>query len=123
MFLFWEPILWNVTMIDLFLEGNIINFNMYILLGFIIFLIGFFGLLLYKDSLIFCLISVELMMVGLNYTLIFIGALLNNFFCQILFLIILTLTAAETAIGLSLVLLYHKLYLTTSLRFLKFFNF
>ena len=58
------------------------------------------------------------MLVGLNFSIIFIGAFLNQPFCQILVLILLTLAAAETALGLSLVLMYYKLYKTTSIQIL-----
>lgn len=116
--LFWEPILWNTTAIVLYIEHQVLNIGALIFLGYLIFIIGLFGLIYYRFSLLYCLISIEVMLVGLNFSIIFIGAFLHQPFCQILVLILLTLAAAETALGLSLVLMYYKLYKTTSIQIL-----
>jgi NADH-quinone oxidoreductase subunit K len=115
----WEPILWNMDSTSLYLEQNIINLLTLISLGYLIFFIGFLGLLVYKGSLIFCLISIELMLISLNFAIIFIGIYIHVNFTQIFVFILLTLAAAETAIGLVLILFYHKLYTTTSLQILN----
>lgn len=116
--LFWEPLLWNTNGLTIFIEHQLLNISALICLGYLIFFIGIFGLIYYRFSLLYCLISIEVMLVGLNFSIIFIGNLLNQPFCQILVLILLTLAAAETALGLSLVLLYYKLYKTTSIQIL-----
>jgi NADH-quinone oxidoreductase subunit K len=116
--LFWEPILWNSNAANLYIEHQILNIGALICLGYLIFFIGIFGLVYYRFSLLYFLISVEVMLVGLNFSTLFIGALLHQPFCQIFVLMLLTLAAAETALGLSLVLLYYKLYKTTSIQVL-----
>jgi NADH-quinone oxidoreductase subunit K len=120
--LYWEPIIWNTSASNLYIEYNILTLTNLICLGFLLFIIGLFGLLFNKGSLIFCLISIELIFVGLNFILIFIGNLINFLTCQIFVLILLTLAASETALGLCLIIMYHNLYTNTTLRLLKNFN-
>jgi NADH-quinone oxidoreductase subunit K len=122
--LIWEPLLWNTNSLELYIDHKpIINFISLICLGYLVFFIGFIGFFFFKGSLLFCLITIELMFVGLNFLIIFLGFYLQFFFSQLFVLCLLTLSAAETAIGLSLLLLYHKQYLTTTLRLLKTYNY
>ena len=122
-FIPWEPIIWNSQALDLYVDRYLLNLGGLIYLGYFIGFIGFLGLFLYRQSILYCLLSIELFLIGLNVAIIFIGALIDQPFCQVFVLILLTLAAAETALGLSLVLLHHKLYNTTTFIFLHRFNF
>lgn len=54
------------------------------------------------------LISIEIMMLGLNFNLILLSFLWNDFYGQIYALCFLAITAAETAIGLGLLILLYR---------------
>lgn len=122
--LFWEPIIWQY-------DSNVLNYiyqdyldflthNFELLFtGYFLFLIGVTGLLLPSMSVLYVLLSVELIFLGINIVFIAIGNL--NFIIQmpIYVLLILTLAAAETAVMLSLIFLYHRLAQTTSITFLN----
>jgi NADH:ubiquinone oxidoreductase subunit K len=117
--MFWEPILWNITTDYLSYFNNSVNFLtvfINIILGQIIMLIGFFGIIKRVTSILLVLISLELTLLGINFSIIFIGLLLNQPLCLIISLLLLIMSAVETAIGLSLVFLYHKAFNTTSLK-------
>jgi NADH-quinone oxidoreductase subunit K len=112
--IFWEPIIWDYTVIELFVEYKFFNNLNYIFLGFWMYLCGFLGIFLKRKSILFSLISIELMLMGVNVMFLFIGKLLYYPFCQLIVLVLVFLGAAETAIGLTLVLLFYSKYGTTS---------
>jgi NADH-quinone oxidoreductase subunit K len=122
--MFWEPIIWNIFNVDFyFLEGQLNFFEIYclvlnILLGQLLILIGLFGIIRRFFSLLLVLLSLELALLGINFMTVLIGLLINQPVCLILSLIFLVLAAVETSLGLSLVYLYHKAFLSTSLSFL-----
>jgi NADH:ubiquinone oxidoreductase subunit K len=117
--MFWEPILWNtflgvVEYINT--SFNSVNVFINILLGQIIMFIGIIGIIRRVTSILLVLISLELTLLGINFSIIFVGLLLNQPLCLIVSLLLLIMSAVETAVGLSLVFLYHKAFETTSLK-------
>jgi NADH-quinone oxidoreductase subunit K len=118
---FWEPITWSIPDLTFYApdEQEQEMVSTFIFLGHTVFSIGLVGLLYYRTSLLYCLISIEVMLVGLNFSLIFLGQLTDQTYCQILVLIILTISAIETALGLVLVLLYYLNYATTRFEFFE----
>jgi|TARA_B110001469_G_C9624363_1_gene311478 NADH-quinone oxidoreductase subunit K len=74
----------------------------------IIFLLGVLGLVLNKRNLLVVLMSIELMLVGLNLNFIFFSIYLDDILGQVFALYILTVAAAESAIGLALFTVYYK---------------
>ena len=86
------------------------NFSIEFLLIFssIIFLLGVLGLVLNKRNLLIILMAIELMLVGLNLNFIFFSLHLDDLIGQIFSLYILTVAAAESAIGLAIVTIYYK---------------
>jgi NADH-quinone oxidoreductase subunit K len=114
--IYWEPIIWQVDVCSYFFEQDLFNNLNYIFLGEVIFVSGFFGLFLKRQSLIFCLISIEAMLIGLNMTILFLGKLLFLPFCQLIVLVILLIGAAETALGLTLIMVYFHSYQTTKIK-------
>ena len=72
-----------------------------------IFLVGFIGFLESKDFLNI-LINIELMMLGINFYLITLSIYYGNYIGQIYALCFLAITAAETAIGLGLLILLYR---------------
>jgi NADH-quinone oxidoreductase subunit K len=85
-------------------------FSLKLLLAFstLIFLFGVLGLVLNKRNLLLILISIELMLLGINLNFIFFSIYLDDLFGQIFALYILTVAAAESAIGLAIFTVYYK---------------
>ena len=80
----------------------------YILVSVIIFLISFFGLIYNKKSILIILISIELILLSVNILFIVFSIYLDDIIGQIFTLFILTIAAAETFIGLSLLLVSYR---------------
>lgn len=115
----WEPILWNNFMntaeyINIVFNSFNVFFN--ILLGQFVMLIGILGIIRRVTSILLILLCLELTLLGINFAIIFVGLLLNQPLCLVVSLLLLIMSAVETAIGLSLVFLYHKAFQTTSLK-------
>ena len=80
----------------------------YISLSSIVFIIGICGIFFNRQNIIGILMSIELMLLGVNINMISIGIYVNNLSNQIFSIFILTVAAAEAAIGLAILVLYFK---------------
>lgn len=80
----------------------------YILVSVIIFMISFFGLIYNKKSILIILISIELILLSVNILFIVFSIYLDDIVGQIFTIFILIIAAAETSIGLSLLLVSYK---------------
>jgi len=80
----------------------------YILLSVLVFLIGFLGVVARKN-LITILVSTEIMLNGVNLTLVTVDKYLGKVDGQIFAFFILTVAAAEVAVGLGLVVSIFRL--------------
>jgi NADH-quinone oxidoreductase subunit K len=76
-------------------------------LTFCIFLVGFIGFIESKDFLNI-LINIEIMMLGINFYLITLSIYYGSYIGQVYALCFLAITAAETAIGLGLLILLYR---------------
>lgn len=85
-------------------------FSLDILLCFstIIFLFGLLGLVLNKRNLLIILMSIELMLLGLNLNFVVFSVYLDDILGQIFALYVLTVAAAESAIGLAIFTVYYR---------------
>jgi len=84
------------------------SMNILIFTTTIIFLLGALGLVLNKRNLILILMSIELMLVAINLNFIIFSVYLDDIFGQIFALYVLTIAAAESAIGLAIFTIYFK---------------
>lgn len=82
-----------------------------LLLATTLFAIGFAGLLV-RRNIMYALISVEIMLNAAGLAFIVAGARWGQPDGQVMFLVILTMAAAEVAVGLALVLRFHRQYQT-----------
>ena len=76
----------------------------YITLGFILFLLGVLGIIVNRKNIIILLMSIELMLLSLNFLLLTVSSLIDNLDGQVFALYILVVAAAESAIGLSMLI-------------------
>jgi len=84
------------------------SLNILLITSTFIFLLGVLGLILHKRNLLILLMSIELMLVGLNLNFIFFSVFLDDILGQIFALYILTVAAAESAIGLAIFTIYYQ---------------
>ena len=80
----------------------------YLILSAIVFVVGITGLFVNRKNLIIILMSIELMLLAVNINLIAFSQYLNDLTGQIFSIFILTVAAAEAAIGLAIVVIYYK---------------
>jgi NADH-quinone oxidoreductase subunit K len=73
-----------------------------------LFTLGVFGIFLNRKNVIVILMSVELMLLAVNVNLVAFSAFLGDLTGQIFALLILTVAAAEAAIGLAIVVVYYR---------------
>ena len=91
-----------------FLEYQTIPLGHQIILSVIIFVIGVCGIFLNKRNILVFLMSIELMLVSVNINFVAFSVYLNDIVGQIFVLFILTVAAAEIAIGLAILIVYFR---------------
>ena len=87
-----------------------IGLNHYLLLGSVLFALSVLGIFLNRKNVIVLLMAIELMLLAVNTNFIAFAHYLNDTAGQVFVFFILTVAAAESAIGLAiLVLLFRNL--------------
>ena len=85
-----------------------ISLEHYLILSVLIFSIGVSGLFMNRKSVINILMSIELMLLSVNINFVAFSVYLNDLQGQIFSILILTIAAAETSIGLAILVLYFR---------------
>jgi len=85
-----------------------VGLSHYLTLGAIIFTIGIVGIFLNRKNIIVILMSIELILLAVNINFVSFSIFLNNINGQIFSLFILTVAAAEAAIGLAIIVVYYR---------------
>ena len=85
-----------------------IGLGHYLTLGAIIFTIGIAGIFLNRKNVIVILMSIELILLAVNINLIPFSIFSGDIVGQIFTMLILTIAAAEAAIGLAIILIYYR---------------
>ncbi len=80
----------------------------YLTLAAILFVIGIFGIFLNRKNIIVILMSVELMLLAVNINFVAFSAHLNDLHGQVFTMFILTVAAAEAAIGLAILMTFFR---------------
>jgi NADH-quinone oxidoreductase subunit K len=73
-----------------------------------LFVIGIFGIFLNRKNVIILLMSIELILLSVNINLVAFSAFLGDLVGQVFTLFILTVAAAEAAIGLAILVCFHR---------------
>jgi len=73
----------------------------------ILFLLGFWGLFVVRKSLIAILIAIEMLLLSVNLNFIVFSVFFDDLFGQVFALSILTVAAAESAIGLAILVIFY----------------
>lgn len=92
--------------------GGIIRMNIglehFLTVAAILFVLGVFGIFLNRKNVIVILMSVELILLSVNLNLVAFSAHLNDLAGQVFAMFILTVAAAEAAIGLAILVVYFR---------------
>lgn len=85
-----------------------IGLGHYLVLSALLFTVGVFGIILNRRNLIVVLMSVELILLAVNLNFVAFSHFLGDLKGQIFALFVLTVAAAETAIGLAILVVYFR---------------
>jgi NADH-quinone oxidoreductase subunit K len=85
-----------------------IGLGHYLTVGAILFTIGVFGIFLNRKNIIIILMSIELILLSVNLNFVAFSSQLNDLAGQVFALLILTVAAAEAAIGLAILVIFYR---------------
>ena len=91
----------------------------YLIISVILFLIGILGIFLIKKNIIIILMSIELMLLAININFVIFSVYLDDMTGQVFALFILTIAAAESAIGLAILVVYYRIKGIISINFIN----
>ncbi len=80
----------------------------YLSVAAILFTLGIFGIFLNRKNVIIILMSIELMLLAVNINLVAFSTALGDLVGQIFAMFVLTVAAAEAAIGLAILVVYFR---------------
>ena len=87
---------------------NEIGLSHYLILAAIIFSIGIVGIFLNRKNVIVILMCIELILLSVNINLVSFSIYLQDLVGQVFSMFILTVAAAEAAVGLAIIVVYYK---------------
>ena len=85
-----------------------IGLSHYLSLGSILFTIGIFGIFLNRKNIIIILMSVELMLLAVNINFVAFSFELDDLVGQVFAMFVLTVAAAEAAVGLAILVILFR---------------
>ena len=85
-----------------------IGLTHYLIVAAILFTIGIFGIFLNRKNLIVIMMSIELMLLAVNINMVAFSSFLNDLVGQVFTMLVLTVAAAEAAIGLAIVVVFYR---------------
>ena len=85
-----------------------IGLGHYLILSAIIFSVGVVGIFLNRKNVIIILMSIELILLSVNINLVAFSIYLQDLVGQVFTMFILTVAAAEAAVGLAIIVIYYK---------------
>nr|YP_010835032.1 NADH dehydrogenase subunit 4L [Cryptomonas gyropyrenoidosa]WFQ82707.1 NADH dehydrogenase subunit 4L [Cryptomonas gyropyrenoidosa] len=97
----------------------LIDQSRYLLIATLLFLIGLCGIMLNRKNIIIMLMSIELMLLAINFNFIIFSVFLDDVVGQVFALFVLTIAAAESAIGLAILVIYYRIRGTVSIEYIN----
>jgi NADH-quinone oxidoreductase subunit K len=85
-----------------------ISLGHYLVVSAILLVLGMFGIFLNRKNVIIILMSIELILLAVNLNLVAFSAALGDLVGQVFAMFVLTVAAAEAAIGLAIVVVYFR---------------
>jgi NADH-quinone oxidoreductase subunit K len=84
-----------------------------------IFFIGLFGIFTNRKNLLTVIICIELILLSINMNLLMSAFYLDDILGEIFVVIILTVAAAESSIGLAILIIYYRLIGTIAIEYIN----
>jgi len=97
----------------------VIDLVKYLTVSTVLFLLGICGLFLNRKNVIIMLMSIELMLLAINFNFIIFSVYLDDLMGQMFALFVLTVAAAESAIGLAILVVYYRIRGTIAVEFVN----
>ena len=85
-----------------------IGLSHYLMLAAILFTLGIFGIFVNRKNVIIILMSIELMLLAVNINLVAFSSFMGDLVGQIFAMLVLTVAAAEAAIGLAILVVFFR---------------
>jgi NADH-quinone oxidoreductase subunit K len=85
-----------------------IGIGHYLTVAAMLFTIGIFGIFLNRKNVIVILMSIELMLLAVNINLVAFSAYNKDLVGQVFAMMVLTVAAAEAAVGLAIIVVYYR---------------
>ena len=85
-----------------------IGIEHYLTVGAILFVLGVLGIFLNRKNVIVILMAIELILLAVNLNLVAFSAFMQDLVGQIFAMLVLTVAAAEAAIGLAILVIYFR---------------
>jgi NADH-quinone oxidoreductase subunit K len=86
----------------------VIGIEHYLTVGAILFVLGVLGIFLNRKNVIVILMAVELILLSVNLNLVAFSAFMQDLVGQVFAMLVLTVAAAEAAIGLAILVIYFR---------------
>lgn len=95
------------------------DFVTFVLIPILIFFIGLCGIFLNRKNVLLVLMSVELMLLAINFNFLVTSSYLDDRVGQIFAIFVLTVAAAESSIGLAILVVYYRIRGTVAIEFIN----
>jgi NADH-quinone oxidoreductase subunit K len=97
----------------------IIDLVRYLTVPIIMFIIGLSGIFLNRKNILIMLMSIELMLLAINFNFVVFSVYLDDLIGQMFALLVLTVAAAESAIGLAILVVYYRVRGTIAVEYIS----
>lgn len=91
----------------------------YLTTSMILFIIGIAGIYLHRKNILIMIMSVELMLLAVNLNWILFSVFLDDIVGQVMSFFVLTVAAAESAIGLGILVIYYRVRNTIDVEYIS----
>lgn len=93
-------------------------FFQYLSFSVLLFIVGLWGILFNKKNVLIIIMSIEILLLGSNLNFLIFSIFLDDIKGQIFSLFVLTVAASESALGLSILVVFYKKYQTIDFDFI-----
>ncbi len=91
----------------------------FVFFSFLMFFIGILGIFFTRKNIIIILVSIELMLLSVNFNFGIFSILFEDIAGQVFIIFILTLAGAEAAIGLAILIIFYRIRGIISVNFIS----
>jgi len=96
-----------------------VNCTSFLTCSLVLFLVGVWGIFFNRKNILIMLMSIELMLLAVNLNFLIFSTYLDDLSGQLFSLLILTVAAAESSIGLALLVIYYRTRGTIAIEYMN----